>query len=244
MELKKHLFVNCISIIIFFSCFIAPLFADFQLGDSKLPIDEEGFIVYEQEWEEELASGLALVEVKFVDIYRFYAVISGIGVNITVSEKNSTSNTFEILKVDNLPYQNVTCLLYNKTHQYFIYSQFMNNLLLAGYGGYFVIPNDPVDVNIVKVFVESYLGWAANVIENTITIDIANAQVILTYNEHGILSKEEIKNNNETISILTLIEKEDEGDLGLVIIISLIIIISVASVVTPTVIIFVKKSRK
>jgi hypothetical protein len=242
MKLKKHFFANIISLVAIIFCLISPVYADFELGDSRLPVDEEGFIVYEKEWEDELASALALVEVKFVDIYQFHEAISGIGVNITVREKNSTSNTYNIVTVNSIRYQNLTCLLYNKTQQYFIYDQLMNNLLLEGYGGYYVIPNDPVDVNIVKIYIESYLGWPVNVNENTLTIDIANVQVVLTYNEKGILAKEEVKMDNETVSILTLIEQND-NNLIFVIFISLISILGAFAVIIPVIILYYKRSK-
>jgi hypothetical protein len=242
MKQKKCFYINVLLGLISFTIFISPVLAGFELGDSSLPIDEEGFIVYEKEWEDEVASALASVEVKFVDIYQFHEAISGIGVNITVREKNSTSNIYNIVTVNNIRYQNLTCLLYNKTQQYFIYNQLMNNLLVEGYGGYYVIPNDPVDVNLVKIYVESNLGWTTNVNENILTIDITNVQVVLTYNEQGILAKEEVKINNETVSTLTLIEQND-NNLIFIIIISLISIFGAFAVIIPVIILHYRRSK-
>jgi len=238
MNLKKPIIINFFLV---FLCFITPVFADFQVGDSCLPIDEEGFIEYD--FEDEFADSKSKIEVNFVDIFEFDNVITGIGVNITVSELNSTSNTSNILIIDNIPYQNLTCLLYNKTHQFFKYDEKMNNLLMHGYGGYFVIPNNPVDITIVKGFVEAYTLWSANVSLNSITIDTGNLKAILTYNEHGILFKEEIKLNNETISTLKLMEKEDRDILDLVLLISLTVIIGLVVILIPIGIMRFKKSR-
>ncbi|MFW9785105.1 MAG: hypothetical protein ACFFFB_22685, partial [Candidatus Heimdallarchaeota archaeon] len=167
MTLKNLMVINILLVSLIFT----PILADFQLGDSTLPVDEEGFIEYD--FEDTLASALSKVKVNVVEIYRFYDIFNGLGVKVTVSELNSTSNKYETLFVDNIQYQNVTCLLYNKTHQFFRYGDNMSNLLLNGYGGYFIIPNDPVDVNIVKGFIEAYTVWSANVNGNIITIDIA-----------------------------------------------------------------------
>ena len=216
MTLNKLMVINFLLVSLVFT----PILADFQLGDSTLPVDEEGFIEYD--FEDKIASALSKVKVNVVEIYRFYDIFNGLGVKITVSELNSTSNKYETMFVDNIQYQNVTCLLYNKTHQFFRYGDNMSNLLLNGYGGYYIIPKNPVNVNIVKGFIEAYTVWSANVNDNTITIDIANIQAILTYNENGILVKEELKNNNEIIATLTLIEL-DEGD-DLVLFITLIVI--------------------
>ncbi len=238
MKLKKP---TIIYFLLVFICFLTPVSADFQLGDSCLPIDEEGFIEYD--FEDEFADSYSKVEVNFVDIYEFDDLITGIGVNITVNESNSTSNTSNILIVDNIPYQNLTCLLYNKTHQFFKYDEKMNNLLMHGYGGYYVLPNDPVDINIVKVFIESYTAWSANVSQNTVFIETGNSQAILTYNERGILLKEEIKYNDELISTLKLRETKDGDGLDFGLIISLTIIIGVPAALIPIAIFLYKKFR-
>jgi hypothetical protein len=81
----------------------------------------------------------------------------------------------------------------------------MNNLLLSGYGRSYIIRNKPVDVNIVKSFIEGYTVWTAKVDNNTVLIDIANDQIIFTYSVKVILIKEEVKNNNIVISVLTFI---------------------------------------
>ncbi|MHA1455952.1 MAG: hypothetical protein ACTSR5_08225 [Promethearchaeota archaeon] len=41
---------------------------------------------------------------------------------------------------------------------------------MHGYGGYYIIPDDPVDINIVKEFIESYTAWTAIVSDNMVTI--------------------------------------------------------------------------
>jgi len=71
----------------------------------------------------------------------------------------------------------------------------------------------------------------------------ANNQAVLTYNQQGILIKEEIKSNNIVISTLTLIEKESEDNLDFELIALIIVIISVAVVGFLIGIIFYKKSR-
>jgi len=109
-----------------------------------------------------------------------------------------------------------------------------------GYGGYYIIPDDPVDINIVKEFIESYTAWTAIVSDNMVTIDIANDQAILTYNQQGILIKEEIKSNDVVISTLTLVENEADLDFGLLISISVISVVAVGFIIG---IIFYKKSR-
>ncbi|MFW9900912.1 MAG: hypothetical protein ACFFDY_06455 [Candidatus Thorarchaeota archaeon] len=233
MKSKILIFSNFFVCFLIFSGILSPVFADFTLGDSCLPIDEEGFIEYD--FDKYTAPGPLRLKVNFVDLYKMYEPVEALGVNITLSELNSTTNKYEISIVDSLKYQNRVCLAYNKTLQYFIYNQCMNKLLIYGYGGYFIIPNDPVDVNIVKVFIEGYTIWFASVNNYSVTIDIANDQVILTYNEQGILIKEEVKSNDVTISTLTFIsytvnQKDDIGDLDIILLLSIITLISIASV--------------
>ena len=233
MKLKTFILGYILIFFLIFSSYISLVFADFTLGGSCLPIDEEGFIEYD--FDQYTAPGPLRLKVDFVDLYKMYEPIEALGVNITVSEFNSTTNKYEVSVVDSIKYQNRACLTYNKTIQYFIYNHSMNNLLIHGYGGYFIIPNDPVDVNIVNVFIEEYTIWSASVNNNTVIIDIANDQFILTYNQQGILIKEEVKSNDVTISTLTFIsytvnQKEDIGDLDVILLLSIIILISIASV--------------
>jgi len=241
MKFKKSLTIDIFLFIVIFTNILTPILADFQVGDSCLPVDEEGFIEYD--FEDEFASALSKVEVKFVDVFEFDDIITGIGVNITVSESNSTSNISDILIIDSISYQNLTCLLYNKTHQFFKFGERMNILLEHGYGGYYIIPNNPVDINVVKGYVEVYTPWTVNLTQNSIHIDTGNHKAILSYNEHGILLKEEIRLNNEIISTLNLIEKEDGDNLDLTLLISLTVIIGLVVIIIPIGIIRFKKSR-
>jgi len=226
----------CILFLVFSSC-ISPVFAGFKLGDSSLPVDEDDFIIYD--FDDNIVDPLRL-KVEFVKMFQNHSIISTLVANITVSELNSSTNSYKVLTVDNMKYQNQTCLIYNKTHQYFRYEQYTNNLLEHGYGGYYIIPDDPVDINIVREFIESYTAWTAIISDNTVTIDIANNQAILTYNQQGILIKEEIKSNNVVISTLTLIENEADLDFRLLISISVITVVAVGFIIG---IIFYKKSR-
>lgn len=233
MKLKTSFLSFILVFFLIFSCILSPAFAVFTLGDSCLPVDEEGFIEYD--FDKYTAPEPLRLKVDFVDLYKMYEPVEALGVNITVSELNSTTNNYEISIVDSIKYQNHVFLAYNKTLQFFVYNQCMNNLLINGYGGYFIIPNDPVDVNIVKVFIEGYTIWSASVNNYSVTIDIANDQVILTYNQKGILIKEEVKSNNVTISTLTFIsyavnQKDDIGELDVILLLSIITLISIASV--------------
>jgi hypothetical protein len=234
MKLKKHNLSNILIFFLSFTIIISPIIADFQIGDSCLPVDEEGFIEYD--FDKYSAPEPLKLKIKFVDLSKIYEPVEAMGANITVNEYNSTTNKYQVSIIDSKKYQDQPCLCYNKTVQYFRYNQSMNKLLINGYGGYYVIPNDPVDLNIVKIFVETYTNWSANIVNNVITIDIANDQYILTYNEQGILIKEEVKNNNVVISVLTFIsyktdQNGDIGDFDIVIIISIIILIVIASVI-------------
>ncbi|MFX0005746.1 MAG: hypothetical protein ACFFA7_04395 [Promethearchaeota archaeon] len=213
---------------------MSSIFADFQLGDSCLPVDEEGFIEYD--FDNYTAPGTLRLKVEFVDLSKIYEPIEALGANITVSEYNSTTNKYQVSIVDSKKYQNQACLIYNKTLQYFRYNQSMDNLLLNGYGGYYVIPNDPVDVNVVKDFIEGTTNWSVTVENNTVTIDIGNDQLILTYDEQGLLIKEDVKNNNLSVSVLTFIsytanQNNDIGDFNLLLIILTIFIIAIVSVI-------------
>lgn len=234
MKLKKYILGDILIFFLTFSCILIPIFADFQLGDSCLPIDEEGFIEYD--FDKYTAPGPLRLKVEFVDLSKIYEPIEALGANITVSEFNSTTNNYQISIVDSKKFQNQACLSYNKTVQYFRYNQSMEALLLNGYGGYYIIPNDPVDVNIIKAFVEQYTTWSANVENNTVTIDIVNDQYILTYSEEGLLIKEEVKNNDLVISVLTFVsytanQNQDIGDFDIFLLISIIFITAVVSVI-------------
>lgn len=226
----------CILFLVFSSC-ISPVFAGFKIGDSSLPVDEDDFIIYD--FDDNIADPMR-IKVVFVKMFQRHDIISTLVANITVSELNSSTNSYKVLTVDNMKYQNQTCLIYNKTHQYFRYEQCMNKLLVLGYGGYYIIPDDPVDINIVREFIESYTAWTAIISDNTVTIDIANDQVILTYNQQGILIKEEIKSNNVVISTLTLIENKTDPDFWLIVSISVITVVAVGFIIG---IVFYKKSR-
>ena len=226
----------CILFLVFSSC-ISPVFAGFKIGDSSLPVDEDDFIIYD--FDDNIADPVR-IKVVFVKMFQRHDIISTLVANITVSELNSSTNSYKVLTVDNMKYQNQTCLIYNKTQQYFRYEQYMNNLLEHGYGGYYIIPDDPVDKNIVREFIESYTAWTAIISDNTVTIDIANDQAILTYNQQGILIKEEIKSNNVVISTLTLVENEADLDFRLLVSISVITVVAVGFIIG---IIFYKKSR-
>ena len=223
MKLKKYILGNILFFFLVFSGCISPVFAGFKHGDSSIPVDEEDFIVYD--FDDNVVPEPLKIKVEIVSIFQYYEIISALVVNINVSKLKSNTKTYEVLIVDSIKFQNQTCLVYNKTHQLFRYDQYMNNLLMQGYGGYYIIPDDPVDVNIVKGFIEGYTAWSANVIGNTITIDIANNQTILTYNEQGILIKQEVISNNEIISTLTLIKQPN----NVVLIVSITVIIAVAA---------------
>ncbi|MFX0021755.1 MAG: hypothetical protein ACFE9S_05480 [Candidatus Hermodarchaeota archaeon] len=213
---------------------MSPIFADFHIGSSCLPIDEEGFIEYD--FDKYTAPGPLRLKVEFVDLSKIYEPIEALGANITVSEYNTTTNIYQVSIVDSKKFQNQAFLSYNKTQQYFRYNRSMDILLLNGYGGYYVIPNDPVDLNIVKAFVEQYTTWSANVENNTITIDIVNEQYILTYSEEGLLIKEEVKSNDLIISVLIFVsytanQNEDIGDFDFLLIILVIFIVAIVSVI-------------
>jgi hypothetical protein len=230
MKLKKYILGDILISFLIFSCILNPIFADFQVGGSCLPIDEEGFIEYD--YDKYTPPGPVKLKVDFIDLSKIYEPVEAIGVNISVMILNSSINKYEAITVNSTRYQNKALLVYNKTLQYFKYNQSMDNLLLNGYGGYYIIPNNPVDANIVKEFVERYSVWSAIVTNNTVTIYIANDQIILTYNEQGLLIKEEVMSNNMVISVLTFLsytanQKEDIGDLNIILFLSIIILISI-----------------
>lgn len=174
----------------------------FHVGDSCAPLDEDGFIEYD--FESSVAASLSKVEMKIIDIFQFGINPPLMVVNISVSKFNSTTNEYEALLMDSIEFSNQTCLIYNKTEHYFRYNQNMENLLINGYGGFFLIPCDPVDINLVKEYINTYTSWSSNVEENTITIDINNDQAILLYNDQGILVKEEIISAGQIVSTLSI----------------------------------------
>ena len=174
----------------------------FRLGDTCLPVDEDGFIEYG--FESSLATALEKVETKIIDIYQFGISPPLLVVNISVSKLNSTTNEYEALLVDSIEFANQTCLQYNKTEQYFRYHQSMENLLINGYGGFFLMPCDPVDINLVKGYIDTYTTWSAAIEENTITIDINNDQAILLYSDQGILIREEVISAGQVVSTLSI----------------------------------------
>ena len=199
-----------LEILIIFLClcyFILPIQAlqtspTFILGDSCVPMDEDGFIVYD--FESSVAPSLSKVEVKVIDIHQLNNTPPLLVVNLSVSKLNPDTNIYEALIVDFIEFANQTCLLYNKTEQYFRYHQNMENLLINGFGGFYMVPNDPVNINIIKGYIDTYTTWSASVEENTITIDINNDQAILKYNEQGILIREEIKSAGQLVSTLSI----------------------------------------
>ncbi|MFX0100850.1 MAG: hypothetical protein ACFFCS_14845, partial [Candidatus Hodarchaeota archaeon] len=73
---KKRTFLNGFLLVTMAcSIFIIPVGAislsdDFQVGDSRLPIDEEGFIQYAEEWEEGIAFQPNDTEVTIESIYQ------------------------------------------------------------------------------------------------------------------------------------------------------------------------------
>jgi len=165
-------------------------------------MDEDGFIVYD--FESSVAPSLSKVEVKVIDIHQLNNTPPLLVVNLSVSKLNPDTNIYEALIVDFIEFANQTCLLYNKTEQYFRYHQNMENLLINGFGGFYMVPNDPVNINIIKGYIDTYTTWSASVEENTITIDINNDQAILKYNEQGILIREEIKSAGQLVSTLSI----------------------------------------
>ena len=67
MKLKKIIFVNFLSFCLVFTFIITPIFSHIQLGDTTLPIDEDGFIEYD--FEDEFAPSSLEVKVKFSKKY-------------------------------------------------------------------------------------------------------------------------------------------------------------------------------
>jgi hypothetical protein len=199
--------LEIVIILLCLSYFVLPIQAlnsspTFRLGDSCVPMDEDGFIEYD--FESSVASSPSKIEVKVIDIYQLFNNTPLLVVNISVSKLNPDTNNYEALIVDSIEFANQTCLLYNKTEQYFRYNQNMENLLTNGFGGFYIMPNDPVDINIVKGYIDTYTSWSASVEDNTITIEINNDQAILQYNDQGILIREEIKSAGQLVSVLSI----------------------------------------
>jgi hypothetical protein len=203
----QRITLEILMVLLFFYYFIFPIQAlntspTFQVGDSCAPLDEDGFIEYD--FESSVAAALATVEMKIIDIYQFGINPPLMVVNISVSKFNTSTNENEVLIVDSIEFANQTCMVYNKTQQYFRYNQNMENLLINGYGGFFLMPCDPVDLTLVKGYIDTFTSWSATIVENIITIDIANDQAILQYNDQGILVKEEIISAGQIVSTLSI----------------------------------------
>jgi hypothetical protein len=165
-------------------------------------MDEDGFIEYD--FNSSVAASLAKIKMEIIDIYQIATNPPLLVVNLSVSELNPDNNDYEALIVDSIEFSNQTCLLYNKSEQYFRYHQNMENLLTNGYGGFYLIPNDPVNISLITEYIDTYTSWTASIVENTITIDIGNDQAILQYNNQGILVKEEIKSAGQIVSTLSI----------------------------------------
>lgn len=203
----QRITLEILIVLICFYSFILPTQAlktspTFTVGDSSVPIDEDGFIEYD--FESDIASTLSKVEMKIVDIYQFGANPPLLIVNISVCKLNSTTNEYEALLVDSTEFSNQTCMVYNKTEQYFRYHQNMEKLLTNGFGGFYIIPNDPVNISIIKDYIDVFTLWSASVEKNTITIDINNDQAILRYNDQGILIREDIISAGQIVSTLSI----------------------------------------
>ncbi|MFX0098642.1 MAG: hypothetical protein ACFFCS_03605, partial [Candidatus Hodarchaeota archaeon] len=158
--------------------------------------------------------------------------------NITVKTKpkSEKSDKYEVLDENATHYQNINCLQYNRTQQAFQYSQEMDYLLRACHGGYYVIPNDPVDVNIVKMFIESNTSYTATVQGNVVTIDMGNDQAILTYSDNGILTREELKVNGQLVKTLSIVV-DNNNDLTTI----LIVAFSAAGAICVILVVYFKK---
>ena len=86
-KIKSTYFGGYFIFFLIFSSFISLVLADFQLGGSRLPINEVGFIEYD--FDQYTAPGPLRIRVGFVDLYKMYEPIEVLGVNITVNELNS-----------------------------------------------------------------------------------------------------------------------------------------------------------
>lgn len=175
----------------------------FKLGDTCLPMDEDGFIEYD--FDSETAPALEKIEMKVLDIFQFGVNPPILGVNISVSKLNPNNNEYEALIIDSIEFDNQTCLLYNKSAQYFRFGKNMEKLLLNGYGGFCMVPCNPVNISIITDYIDAFTLWSANIVENTVSIEINNDQAILQYNDQGILVKEEIMSAGQIVSTLSII---------------------------------------
>jgi len=198
-----------IIVILGFYYFIAPIHAlhsspTFRVGDTSVPVDEDGFIDYD--FDSEVAPSIYKLKVSFIDIHQLMGNPNLLAVNVSVFKASPENNEYDVLIVDSIKYDNQTCLSCNRTEQYFQYHQPMEKLLINGFGGFFIMPNEPVDINIVKGYIDTYTQWSATVEGNSITIGVNNDQVIITYNEQGILIKEEVISGGQISSTLSIIE--------------------------------------
>ncbi|MFX1455303.1 MAG: hypothetical protein ACFFDB_07985 [Promethearchaeota archaeon] len=206
--MKYQLIIFKISIILLcLKNFAIPIYGlkpspTFQLGDSCLPMDEDGFIEYD--FNSSIAAAQEKIKMEIVDIYQIATNPPLLVVNLSVSKLNPDTNDYEALIVDSIEFANQTCLRYNKSEQYFRYNQNMENLLTNGYGGFYLMPNNPVNISIIIEYIDTYTSWTASIVENTITIDINNDQAILEYNNQGILVREEIKSAGQIVSTLSI----------------------------------------
>ena len=176
----------------------------FRLGDTSVPVDEDGFIEYD--FEDSLAPAIYKLKVSFIDIHQLMGNPNVLAVNVSVFKASPENNDYDVLTVDSIKYDNQSCLWCNRTEQYFQYHQPMENLLINGYGGFFIMPNEPVDINIVKEFIDSSTQWSSNIEGNSITIEIGNDQVVITYNDQGFLIKEVILSGGQISSTLSIVE--------------------------------------
>ena len=200
----------------------------FKLGDTCLPMDEDGFIEYD--FDSETAPALEKIEMKVLDIYQFGVNPPILGVNLSVSKLNPNNNEHEALIIDSLEFDNQTCLLCNRSVQYFRFGENMEKLLTNGYGGFFMVPCNPVNISIIKDYIDTFTFWSASVVENTITLEINNDQAILQYNDQGILIKEEIISAGQIVSTLS-ITSSNEPKISLGGLFPLILIITVIGLI-------------
>lgn len=210
MKFQRNI-LHIIIIILYLYYLIVPIQAlhtspTFKVGDTSVPVDEEGFIEYD--FDSSVAPAIYKLKVSFIDIHQLMGNPNVLAVNISVFKASQESNDYEVLIVDNIKFNNQTCLSCNRTEQYFQYHQPMENLLINGYGGFYIMPNDPVDINIVKGYIDAYPQWSATIEGNSITIEINNDQVVITYNAQGILIKEEVISGGQISSTLSIVEPD------------------------------------
>ena len=207
----RRIILEAIIIILCLYYFIIPIQAlhtspTFRLGDTSIPVDEDGFIDYD--FDSEVAPAIYKLRVSFIDIHQLEGSPNVLAVNVSVFKASPENNEYDVLIVDSIKYDNQTCLSCNRTEQYFQYHQPMENLLINGFGGFYIMPNEPVDINIVKGFIDAYTQWSATVEGNSITIGIDNDQVVITYNNQGFLIKEEVISGGQISSTLSIVEPD------------------------------------